>query len=193
GVGASFDALCGADLLWREPIPRLFLGAPGSVTCAHIDICPQVQLAHGLLGTKVLGVASHAATPRLVAEHGADGEVGIDEGATHVPTDGPLSARQARLLCDADISLVLLQAGDIAVLHSGALHFASNGADGLGGSLYHGLITPPAIPRLRSAAAAAGGSGDGEDAYAEHLFAADLLRVVERRLETLARPASAAR
>ena len=185
GVGASFDALCGSSLLWREPIPRLFLGAPGSVTCAHVDICPQVQLAHALHGTKVLGVASHAATPRLSAEHGAteEGGASFDEGATYIPTDRPLSARQARLLCDLEISLLWLQQGDLAVLHSGALHFASNGAEGLGASLYHGLITPAALPRLRAAAAAPDGSGtDGDDPYAEHLFAAELLELVELRL-----------
>ena len=180
GVGASFDALCGEALLWREPIPRLFVGAPGSVTCAHIDICPQVQLAHGLVGTKVLGVASHPATPRLVAEHGGAGDTGaIDDGATHVPTDRPLSARQADLLDDPDLSLVWLGAGDLAVLHSGALHFASNGAEGLAASLYHGVITPAALPRLREAAAAGGAAAGSDDPYAQHLVAADLLRLVE--------------
>jgi hypothetical protein len=145
-----------------------------------------VQLAHALHGVKVLGVASHGATARLVAEHGGaeDGEGGYDEGATHVPTDRPLSARQARLLGDAEVSLVWLQAGDLAVLHSGALHFASNGAEGLGASLYHGVITPATVPRLRAAVAAAAGGAlrEGDDPYAEHLFAADLWALVESRL-----------
>lgn len=184
GVGAAFDTLCGRELLWREPTPRLFLGAPGSVTCAHVDICPQVQLAHALHGVKVLGVASHGATARLGAEHVGteDDEGAVDEGATYVPTDRPLSARQARLLGDAEVSLVWLQAGDLAVLHSGALHFASNGAEGLGASLYHGVITPAAVPRLRAAAAAGGAVHEADDPYAGHLFAADLWALVERQL-----------
>jgi len=49
--------------LWREPLPRLFLGEGGSMTGAHIDACPQVELAHGLAGTKILGVAvGHASS-----------------------------------------------------------------------------------------------------------------------------------
>jgi len=190
GVGASFDGLCGLELLWREPTPRLFLGASGSVTCAHVDICPQLQVAHGLVGTKVLGVASQQATPRLSAEHAGDaGGAGsaIDEGAAHVPMDRPLSPRQARLLEDPEVTLVLLQEGDLAVFDSGALHFASNGAEGLAGALYHGVITRPVVPRLRRAAASAGGShAPSDDAYGEHLFAADLLRVVDERMASRA-------
>lgn len=182
GVGASFDALVGDALLWREPVPRVFIGAPGSSTCAHVDICPQVQLAHGLLGTKVLGVASHDATPRLLAEHGAsDDEEGFEESATHVPTDRASTPPQAALLADRSMSLVVLRPGDLAVIHSGALHCASNGAEGLSAALYHGLITEAVLPRLREAAAAPGGSApEGEDAYAGHLFASDLLELVER-------------
>ncbi len=183
GVGVAFDRLCGSELLWREPIPRLFLGASGSVTCAHVDICPQLQVAHGLVGTKVLGVAPQEATSRWIAEHAGDADSAIDEGAAHVPMDRPLSPRQARLLEDPDMTLVLLQEGDLAVFDSGALHFASNGAEGIAGALYHGMITPPVIPRLRRAAASAGGPhAPSDDAYGEHLFAADLLHVVEQRL-----------
>ncbi|MFT6819700.1 MAG: hypothetical protein ACJATT_003524 [Myxococcota bacterium] len=179
-VGADFDSLCGPTLLWREPIPRLFLGESGSVTCAHVDICPQVQVAYGLLGSKVLGVASHSATPRLRARYSGEDD---EEPATYIPTDRPLSVRQAHLLQDIDVSLVLLRPGDIAVIHSGALHFASNGADELGGSVYHGVMTQAALPRLRTAAAEPGGSSpDGDDAFADHLFASDLLRLVEKRL-----------
>ena len=178
-AGPAFDAVCGPGLLWREPIPRLFLGESGSLTCAHVDICPQVQVAYGLLGTKILGVASHAATPQLAATY--SGEDNADEPATVVPTDRPMSARQARLLASPDISLVLLRPGDIAVIHSGALHFASNGADSLGGSLYHGIMTTGALPRLRVDAAESSETNDDE-AFANHLFAADLLTLVEERL-----------
>ena len=184
GVGESFDALCGDALLWREPTPRVFLGAPGSVTCAHVDICPQVQLAHGLLGVKVLGMASHAATARLSVAHGGreDDDSAFDEGATHVPVDRPLSPRQAQLLGDADVSLIWLGEGDLTAFHSGALHFASNGADGLSASLYHGIITEAGLPRLRAAAAAPDGRGASGGAYGGHLYAADLLKLVEARL-----------
>jgi len=167
----------------------LFLGEAGSLTCAHTDICPQLERAHGLLGSKILGVASHTGTPRLSAEHGGD-EAGSDEAgsdpegggdeATRVPTDWPLTPRESRLLGDADVTLALLQEGDLAVFDSGALHFASNGADGPSSALYHGVITAAAVPRLRVAAAKAAGSHAKSDgAYRNHLFAADLLRVVE--------------
>ncbi len=191
GVGASFDALCGRALIWREQTPRLFLGEPGSVTCAHTDMCPQVQMAHGLVGTKLVGVASHSATSRLAAEHapddeGEDGEF-LEGEATTVPTDRPLTARAARMLCDPEVSVAVLRAGDLAVFDSGALHFVSNGAEALSGAVYHGLITPGAVPRLRRAAAAHHGSqGSAGDGYSDHLFAPELLRLVEQRLASIA-------
>lgn len=173
GVGA---ALRGLTPLWREETPRLFLGEAGSLTCAHTDICPQLELAHGLMGLKMLGIASHEATPRLSAEHGEDD----DEPATRIPTDRELTPRQARLLGDADVTLALLSEGDLAVFDSGALHFASNGEGGLNGALYHGMISAAAVPRLRLAAAKPSGSPTSADgAYRNHLFAADLLRIVE--------------
>lgn len=186
-------ALPGPALLWREDTPRLFLGEAGSVTCAHTDICPQLELAHALLGVKILGIASRQATPRLSAEHGGgngedddqDHDHADDEEPTRVHTDRPLTARQSRLLGDAEVTLALLQAGDLAVFDSGALHFASNGAGGLSGAIYHGVITAAAVPRLQLAAAKASGSDrDSDDAYGNHLFAADLLRIVEPLLAT---------
>jgi hypothetical protein len=189
GVGASFDALCGRALVWREETPRLFLGEAGSVTCAHTDICPQVQMAHALFGTKLLGVASHHATSRLRAEHALADEEGdggvLEHEATSVPTDCPLTERASRLLCDPEVTIAVLRAGDLAVFDSGALHFASNGAEGISGALYHGLITPAAVPRLRLAAAAGAGSRPATGAYSGHLFASELLRLVERRLAAL--------
>ncbi|MFT4976093.1 MAG: hypothetical protein ACI8S6_001988 [Myxococcota bacterium] len=183
GVGAPLDALCGRTLLWREGTPRLFLGEAGSVTSAHTDMCPQVQMAHALVGTKLVGVASHGATPRLRAEHIPD-----DDEPTSVPTDRPLTARSHRLLCDPEVTVVVLQAGDLAVFDSGALHFASNGAEAISGALYHGLITPAAVPRLRLAAAAHSGSeAPAGGAYSGHLYPPELLRLVERRLATLSR------
>ncbi|MFT5459045.1 MAG: hypothetical protein ACI9K2_005555, partial [Myxococcota bacterium] len=184
GVGASLDALCGPVLVWREPTPRLVLGEAGSVTCAHSDMCPQVQLAHALVGTKLLGVASHAATPRLRAEHAPDDDGdGLEHDPTRVPTDRPLTVRQSRLLEDPELTVAVLRAGDLAVFDSGALHFASNGAEAISGALYHGLITPAAVPRLRQAAAACSESRDEPgDAYSGHLFAPELLRLVEHRL-----------
>jgi hypothetical protein len=70
------------------------------------------------------------------------------------------------------------------VFDSGALHFASNGAEGISGALYHGLITPGAVPRLRLAAAARAGSRPATGVYSGHLFASELLRLVEQRLAT---------
>ena len=183
-VDAAMGDLCGGALLWREDTPRLFVGEAGSLTCAHTDICPQLELAHGLLGLKMLGIASHDATPRLSAEHAGDEDAGNedsgDEEAIRVPTDRPLTPRQSRLLCDADVSMALLRHGDLAVFDSGALHFASNAANGLTGALYQGVITPPAVARLRLAAAKPAGSHSTLDgAYRNHLYAADLLRIVE--------------
>ena len=187
GVGASLDALCGRDLIWRERTPRLFLGDPGSVTSAHTDMCPQVQMTHALCGTKLLGVAAHHATPRLAAEHaaGREGEDGdlLEHEATTVSTDGPLTPRASRLLGDPSVSIALLRAGDLAVFDSGALHFASNGADAVSGAVYHGMITPGAIPRLRVAASADVSLSDPHvGAYSDHLFASELLRLVQGRL-----------
>ncbi len=184
---ATLGDLCAGALLWREDAPRLFLGEAGSLTCAHTDICPQLELAHGLVGSKMLGIASHDATPRLSAEHAGDedrsDEDRSDEDATRVPTDRPLTPHQSRLLSDADISMALLQQGDLAVFDSGALHFACNAADTLTGALYQGVITPPAVARLRLAAAKPAGSHSTADgAYRNHLFAADLLHVVEALL-----------
>ncbi|HCH66302.1 MAG TPA: hypothetical protein DFR83_26090, partial [Deltaproteobacteria bacterium] len=129
GVGASFDRLCGSTLIWREATPRLFLGEAGSVTCAHTDICPQVQMAHALSGTKLLGVAAHHATSRLRAEHARTDEDGTEEDLEHnsttVSTDRPLTVRASRLLCDPEVTIAVLQTGDLAVFDSGALHFAS--------------------------------------------------------------------
>ncbi len=181
-AGAVLNALCGQALLWREDTPRLFLGDAGSITCAHTDICPRLELAHGLHGTKVIGIASPDATPRLQDAHAGDDE-DFGEEPTWVPTDRPLTHRESQLLCDADLTLALLQTGDLAVFDSGLLHFASNGAEGLNCALYHGAITPRAIPRLRLAAVAPGGAHSGTDgAYRQHLHAADLLRLVEPRL-----------
>lgn len=185
-VGAAIRSLCGPDvLLWTEETPRLFLGEAGSATCAHTDICPQLEFAHGLCGIKLLGVASHEATPRLSALHvsrdgtrdgdqgqGGDqgGAVGSGDGgvagaeadvfATRVPVHRPLSEdREAALLLDPDVSILSLEPGDLAVFHSGALHFATNGVDypttgGLSGALYHGAVSRAVLPRLRAAAAA---------------------------------------
>ncbi len=183
GVGASLDALCGEALIWREDTPRLFVGEAGSLTCAHVDLCPQVQMAHALVGTKFLGIASHRATPRLIAEHGEDPE----HEATTVPTQRPLSARAVGLVRDPEVSLLLLREGDLAVFDSGALHFASNGAATMSGAVYHGLITPGAVARLRLAAAAVTVPGEG---YADHLFAPELLSIVELRLAAMRTPGS---
>lgn len=181
-VGAALDAMCDGALLWREAIPRLFIGEPGSLTCAHTDICPQLEIAHGLSGTKLLGVASHRATPRLVAEHAGDDdsdEEAIDVDATLLPTDRPLTPRQSRLLGEPDLTVALLRKGDLAIFDSGALHLASNGAEGMSAAVYHGAITPAAVPRLRLAAEATGSRAVG-GAYRDHLFAADLLHEVEK-------------
>ena len=84
----------------------------GSLTCAHVDMTPQLEMAHGLAGVKLLGVGSHAATRRLLDAHapereGDDGDV----DATRVPTDRPLRPLEHALLTDGAISLVALRPG----------------------------------------------------------------------------------
>jgi hypothetical protein len=124
---------------------------------------------------------SQEATSRLAAEHANDGGP-YGEEPSFVSTDRPLTPRQARVPGDPDVTTALLLEGDLVVFDSGALHFASNRADGLAGALYDGLMTSVAVPRLRPAAAKQGGSHPGsDDAYQDHLYAADLLRLVERR------------
>ena len=57
------------------------------------------------------------------------------------------------------------QAPLIAPVHQ-ALHFATNGAEGMQAALYHGLVSSASLPRLEEAAArrqAGGGPYAGED------------------------------
>jgi hypothetical protein len=183
GAVASLNTLCGNTFLWREDTVRLFLGDVGSYTCAHIDICPKLEMAHGLCGIKIIGVSSLEATPHLHNQHASNDE-GIDIDATYIPTDRPLTKEEKQLLSETDISLVLLQKGDIVVFDSGALHFASNGADGLNWALYHGFITQPSIPRLHKAAQIPHQDIDSGGTYRNHLFAIDLLRIVAPHLVT---------
>ena len=178
---ASLNTLCGSTFLWREETVRLFIGDAGSHTCAHIDICPKLEMAHGLDGIKIIGVSSPEATPRLHIQHAANDE-GSDFGATYIPTDRPPTQKEKQLLSETDISLVLLEKGDVVVFDSGALHFASNGADGLNWTVYHGFITQPSIPRLHKAAQIPHKDIDCEGSYRNHLFAIDLLRIVAPHL-----------
>jgi len=90
----------------------LFVGEAGSQTCAHTDICPQLEFAHGLCGIKLLGVASHGATPRLIATHGAGSNTGggdtedtgggaeADVMATRIPVHRALKKKEEALLLD---------------------------------------------------------------------------------------------
>ena len=192
-IGGAVRALLPDSLLWCERAARLFLGDAGSLTCCHTDLVPQLEMAHGLAGVKLLGVASHTATPRLSALHaaapctgddgdddgdddayggdGGDGSDGGDggdgefdeAGATRVPTDRPLRAEEAALLRDGEMSIVALHPGDMLAFSSGALHFASNGAAGFNAALYHGGISEGVLPRLRSEATLSAGGGSTLD------------------------------
>ena len=173
--------------LWSEGLAKAFVGDRGSVTCAHVDIAPDLELAHQLHGVKFLGVATHDATPRLLDDHapepcgGDDGDDGDDGDeiddvvATSVPTDRPLRFHESALLGDEAMSIACLLPGDLCVFSSAALHFASNGADDLNAAIYHGVLTQAALPRLREAARQ-GSSGDDEQ-----LSAADVLAEVEQQ------------
>ena len=38
--------------VWQEGFARLFLGDPGSMTCLHVDLLPQLEFCHMLAGAK---------------------------------------------------------------------------------------------------------------------------------------------
>lgn len=159
--------------VWAEPFARLFLGDPGSVTCLHVDLLPQLEFCHALAGFKVIGAASWADTTDVLAQH-----VDPDTGeATVVPSDEPLSAAQQALLGDPRLNLLAVGPGDIAVFSSAAAHFATNGADAPSAALYHGGLTPAAIPRLCADAAVREPFTPEERAgeYAHHLTARQLV------------------
>ena len=65
--------------------------------------------------------------------------------------------------------------GDLCVFSSAALHFASNGADGVSAALFHGIVTDASLPRLVEAARR--GSGGADD----QMSAADVLRQIAQR------------
>lgn len=180
-VGAALSAmLAGEPPLWREPTSRLFLGDASSLTCAHVDIVPQIEMAHGLCGIKILGIGSHEETESLLGRHGASGFDGekVDVDASRVPTERALKPHEAELLLDEGVTKVALGAGDLLAFSSGAIHFASNGNAGLCGAVYHGLVTRAVVPRIRAAVAFdAGrvGGGHGGGRYDEHYSAAGLL------------------
>ena len=172
--------------LWSEGVTKAFIGDAGSITCAHADIAPDLELAHQLYGTKFLGVAAHDATRRLLADHAGVAQQVTEEGededeedeevvSTSVPTDRPLRMHELALLSDHEMSLVCSLPGDLCVFSSAALHFASNGADDLNAALYHGIVTEASSPRLKEAARR-GSSGDDDQLSAE-----DVLREIGRR------------
>jgi len=192
--------------LWSEAETKAFIGEAGSLTSAHVDIAPQLEVAHGLAGIKLLGVASHGATQRLFEEHGEHGSARTaakeedddddddddddeeddkweeEEGgrpATCIPTDRPLQTHEEALLDEPEVTLVRLMPGDCVAFSSAALHFASNGADEMNAALYHGLVTEASLPRLQEAARREGALGEEEDVPFGVLSAADVLRDLE--------------
>jgi hypothetical protein len=137
-----------AAFVWREAQARAFIGDPGSMTCLHVDMIPQLQFAHGLAGTKILGVASMQATPGILARHGVSGEearVPVHERAME-PCEELLTA----------LSIAVLQPGDAVVFSSAAAHFGTNGNASPNAAAYHGALTGP---MLAAADAAAGREG----------------------------------
>ena len=38
----------GGAVLWKEEETKAFIGEAGSMTCGHVDIAPQLEVAHGL-------------------------------------------------------------------------------------------------------------------------------------------------
>ena len=179
--GDLLDGLLGGAALWRELPPKIFIGESGSMTGAHTDISPQLEFAHGLTGLKFLGAASYEATPALLELHDAREEE--DLYATRIPTDRTLNEQQRLLLQHKELSIAVVGAGDLAVFNSGALHFASNGAGaGAAATVYHGALTPAAIPRLAEAARVATAKSE-RGAYVDHLHADDLTKLVSRTVD----------
>ena len=113
----------GGAVLWKEEETKAFIGEASSMTCAHVDIAPQLEIAHGLAGLKVVGVGSHGETLRLLSEHAGacmeEEEEEEEEGlATCVPTDRPLKTHEAALLGDPAVTLCCLHPGDALVFSS---------------------------------------------------------------------------
>jgi hypothetical protein len=143
-----------AAFTWREAAARSFVGEPGSMTCLHTDMIPQLQFAHGLAGTKMLGVASIEATPSILDRYnGAPGDEArvpvhvsrtLGGGEGHggeecLEENPPLSEEQLELL--AAVSIAVLQAGDAVVFASAAAHFGTNGNASPNVAVYHGALT----------------------------------------------------
>ena len=80
-------------VLWRETETKAFIGDAGSMTCAHVDIAPQLELSHCLQGVKFVGVSSHDATERLLDEHAANDEDTIATSVSSCPTKCPTKPR----------------------------------------------------------------------------------------------------
>ena len=175
-AGAAMSELLasagGPAPLWTEKATKAFIGDAGSVTSAHVDIAPDLEVLHGLHGIKFVGVATHEATARLAAEHipREEEEAEADEAvATSVPTERALDEREAELLSDDEVSVACVLPGDACVFHSACFHFASNGADDLNAALFHGMVTEAALPRLKEAAQR-GSSGDEKQMSAQDVL-----------------------
>jgi hypothetical protein len=72
GVGVQGKPGTHPCVRWYERETKAFVGDAGSMTCAHVDIAPQLECAHGLHGVKFVGVGTHEETPRLLDEHAAE-------------------------------------------------------------------------------------------------------------------------
>mmetsp|Transcript_30281 Transcript_30281/g.85590 ORF Transcript_30281/g.85590 Transcript_30281/m.85590 type:complete len:344 (+) Transcript_30281:1353-2384(+) len=175
--------------VWQEDFSRLFLGDPGSITCLHVDLLPQLEFCHMLSGYKILGATSWMQSSRLMEKYGGsrgaisdlaeDGDQGDDgEEAVFIPSDKQLLPEEQELLEDPSVSLALAHPGDAVVFSSAAAHFATNGADGPSAALYHGALNPAAVHRLCVDAASRDPFTEDERAgeYAGHLTALDLVK-----------------
>jgi hypothetical protein len=152
-----------------------------------------LEFCHVFTGVKILGAATWADTPRLLLSRNDDDQQSSSPRAAAVsssnedddtsepdlwvPADRPLDEEELALLQCESVSLVMARPGDIAVFSSAAAHFATNGAAAPCAALFHGALTPAAIPRLCVDRAAWQPfteeelSGD----YAQHLTAGQLL------------------
>ena len=64
-----------------------------------------------------------------------------------------MRVHETALLGDHEISVACVLPGDLLCFSSAALHFATNGADGMNAALYHGMVTHASLPRLEEVAA----------------------------------------
>ena len=131
-------------LFFSEQTPMLFAGDGGTGSHLHIDRKPLVQFCHVLHGTKVFCVApAGASAPGPVVPW--DRKDPTDPKGPSSPsyeatlsTDSELPAGAAEWLQREDVSVAVVQPGDVLLFLGQSLHAGCNGAGRLCMAVFHG-------------------------------------------------------